>query len=320
MYASKGTMFDRLKENGIRGYTAEWIKHDGDVHMPPVQMARAAATDALEGLDAVFVIDSVPDKEANLLKDFKKELRLPYRTTWWECPMTVMGSPRSPEVIKLAAGLATRIGCLLRVFDDEDPHRIFLGSPNRATNMAWGMVFSECERINLIAGPMSVFILSSDDGVTVSEIAIWSPMGGGSQESESNYLARYCLHSISQALEMMECKNVKKVTNKSPQPLLKSKKQRRNAEKRNPLCTFYTLRVFTGQGKKCRVIYDGPNSTDPAMLKAHHLCRGHFAHYTAGAPMFGNPKLVGRFWHPPHVRGSLDAGLIEKDYEVVAVL
>jgi hypothetical protein len=47
-----------------------------------------------------------------------------------------------------------------------------------------------------------------------------------------------------------------------------------------------------------------------------HLCRGHFATYTPEKPMFGKPKLVGRYWHPPHTRGSKKNGEIIKDYAV----
>jgi len=36
--------------------------------------------------------------------------------------------------------------------------------------------------------------------------------------------------------------------------------------------------------------------------------------YTKDAPLFGNPKLVGDFWVPSHVRGSKQAGFISKDY------
>lgn len=47
-----------------------------------------------------------------------------------------------------------------------------------------------------------------------------------------------------------------------------------------------------------------------------HLCRGHFATYTPEKPMFGNPKLIGRYWHPPHTRGKKERGEIIKDYAI----
>jgi hypothetical protein len=52
--------------------------------------------------------------------------------------------------------------------------------------------------------------------------------------------------------------------------------------------------------------------------KAMHICRGHRATYTAEKPMFGNPKLVGTFWVPAHVKGSAKNGTVIKDYRVKA--
>lgn len=48
-----------------------------------------------------------------------------------------------------------------------------------------------------------------------------------------------------------------------------------------------------------------------------HICRGHFATYTADKPLFGRPDGVGKFWHPAHVRGNAKHGAVVKDYEVV---
>lgn len=45
-----------------------------------------------------------------------------------------------------------------------------------------------------------------------------------------------------------------------------------------------------------------------------HLCRGHFATYTAERPLFG--KYVGRYWREPHMRGKKERGEIVKDYDI----
>lgn len=46
---------------------------------------------------------------------------------------------------------------------------------------------------------------------------------------------------------------------------------------------------------------------------AYHLCRGHFATYTAERPLFG--RMVGKFWIPAHVKGKKSNGTVEKSYE-----
>jgi hypothetical protein len=51
------------------------------------------------------------------------------------------------------------------------------------------------------------------------------------------------------------------------------------------------------------------------LQRALHICRGHFASYEE-KPLFG--KYRGRFWIPQHVRGSIEAGAVVKDYDVAA--
>lgn len=61
----------------------------------------------------------------------------------------------------------------------------------------------------------------------------------------------------------------------------------------------------------------GRSANSPlAGVMPFHLCRGHFATYTPEKPMFGNPKLVGRYWHPPHMKGRKENGEIIKDYAI----
>lgn len=50
------------------------------------------------------------------------------------------------------------------------------------------------------------------------------------------------------------------------------------------------------------------------LKKALHICRGHFATYTAEKPLFGN--IVGTVWKPAHVRGDIKQGAVVKDYSV----
>lgn len=50
------------------------------------------------------------------------------------------------------------------------------------------------------------------------------------------------------------------------------------------------------------------------LQKALHICRGHFATYTADKPLFGN--IVGTVWKPAHVRGDIKQGAVVKDYSV----
>lgn len=73
----------------------------------------------------------------------------------------------------------------------------------------------------------------------------------------------------------------------------------------------YTLNIA---GHTTRPVRDRADFPLLKNIMPHHLCRGHFAEYTAEKPLFGNPKLVGRYWHPPHMRGDKKNGEIIKNY------
>lgn len=62
------------------------------------------------------------------------------------------------------------------------------------------------------------------------------------------------------------------------------------------------------------------NFNEPQVgIMPFHLCRGHFATYTAEHPRFGRLKDgVGRFWIPPHVKGKKENGEVIKDYAITA--
>lgn len=53
-----------------------------------------------------------------------------------------------------------------------------------------------------------------------------------------------------------------------------------------------------------------------SLARALHLCRGHFKDFSAEKPLFG--KLTGRYWWSPQVRGKAEAGVVVKDYNVLA--
>jgi hypothetical protein len=54
--------------------------------------------------------------------------------------------------------------------------------------------------------------------------------------------------------------------------------------------------------------------SDVSIVRALHICRGHFADYREGKGLFG--KLHGVFWVDAHVRGDATAGEVRKTYEL----
>jgi hypothetical protein len=63
-----------------------------------------------------------------------------------------------------------------------------------------------------------------------------------------------------------------------------------------------------------RAVSERMAATGESKAKALHFCRGHFATYGDDHPLFG--KYTGRYWRPAHTRGSVQAGVVVKDYEL----
>ena len=67
-------------------------------------------------------------------------------------------------------------------------------------------------------------------------------------------------------------------------------------------------------GPATRILNDEGDAAGQGIKRALHICRGHFAHYTPDALLFG--KYEGTFWHPMHLRGNRKSGVVVKDYRV----
>jgi hypothetical protein len=107
------------------------------------------------------------------------------------------------------------------------------------------------------------------------------------------------------ALSLAHCKNVRAVES----PELKPTKKRLAGP---PRYRHYTLEI-----DPMRTTLRGAGSNaGGGLIKAVHICRGHFKDYRDGSGLFG--KVRGCYWWHDSVRGSASAGMVEKDYSVAA--
>jgi len=91
-----------------------------------------------------------------------------------------------------------------------------------------------------------------------------------------------------------------------------SRQVRRAAERKGePVYAFHTINIHPAT----TVLRTEGHVSENGLAKALHICRGHFAHYTAEKPLFG--KYTGTFYRPMHLRGSIEKGIIEKDYRYI---
>lgn len=72
---------------------------------------------------------------------------------------------------------------------------------------------------------------------------------------------------------------------------------------------YYTLKVKL-PGKK----HTAGSGENGGWSNAFHIYRGHFKTYTEAAPLFG--KFTGTYWWESGIRGNLETGIIDKDYEL----
>lgn len=106
------------------------------------------------------------------------------------------------------------------------------------------------------------------------------------------------------AISFCHCKNVAITPETKPAALKK-----RQLERGKPSVTFKVLQISPMQ----KILRNAGAAEANGLKRALHICRGHFANYETKG-LFG--KYLGRFWVPQHVRGTLDAGAVVKDYAV----
>ena len=110
------------------------------------------------------------------------------------------------------------------------------------------------------------------------------------------------------ALSFMFCRNVRKKETEPPSKLSRAYAKRHG----QPLTRYYVLEIDPMK----EVLRREGDSEATGLKRALHICRGHFATYSAERPLFG--RRAGRFWKPMHVRGAVTEGVIAKDYEIKA--
>jgi hypothetical protein len=119
-------------------------------------------------------------------------------------------------------------------------------------------------------------------------------------------LASQCLAMWLMANLLLNCKNVH--AREQPCSLKLAKRyQERHGHKRP---RYYVLDIEPMR-QKFRDANGGKDGI--SLAKALHICRGHFKDYRE-KPLFG--KVSGMFWWQPHVRGTAEAGIVEKDYRI----
>jgi hypothetical protein len=108
------------------------------------------------------------------------------------------------------------------------------------------------------------------------------------------------------SISFMNCKNVR-LDPVDPDPIIN---RNRRVAGLKPFLRYHTINIEPMK----HVLRTEGNIEAEGLKRALHICRGHFATYSAEKPLFG--RVVGTVWRPSHVRGSAKEGVIFSDYNV----
>jgi hypothetical protein len=255
-----------------------------------------------EGQPQVILIDNVADyyfasdqEHWDLGRDFPN-LAPPYRMAWFEhrIPRTI----HSKECGDSDAGSLTnggRVGLLVLAIDPADcACETGTSIPGNARWVLGMEIFIKYGVRDAVEGPHgSMFMAIDAEGKLIDR-----PWMQGYNDPEVNDIARALMtwtHPAMLATSFLHCKNVKVVDNPVDPKLAKRYRERHGGLAPSPYKTLIIeplKQILRAQGR----------SGEVGLIKAMHICRGHFADYTEGPGLFG--KYHGRYWIPSVVRGT----------------
>ena len=177
----------------------------------------------------------------------------------------------------------------------------FFAMPDRVLLTGWGEWVTDQHGRILSSTKVPRDCLSEEDARCGT--VLWV-----AEQSGENLLgvSRRALHLTLLSLTLLNCKNVH-AREQPCSPKLAKRYQERHGHKRP---RYYVLDIEPMR-QKFRDANGGKDGI--SLAKALHICRGHFKDYRE-KPLFG--KVSGMFWWQPHVRGTAEAGIVEKDYRI----
>ena len=195
--------------------------------------------------------------------------------------------------------LPTRWGWLFKAFDSGQPSGFGLAAVLAVVSPCGGGVVAPLCGMSCDLG---------GGGEIVRGPLLWGPHPDGLEPMFARHVHSHChgmLYSALLTLSFMNCRNVAVRDNVPPAPTARKARHLKGRAE----VTYKTLEIRPMREVLRR---EGRSETE-GLRRALHICRGHFADYT-GRGLFG--KHFGRFWIPPHVRGSDVDGRVEKDYSI----
>ena len=212
-----------------------------------------------------------------------------------------------------ASGVA--FGVLLNSHQRENTEneKVFGDLPDDARWITWGPVFVERSNRTIICVGQ-VFVTLRSDGTVI----VGTPKNNTNLFGINNTIKQMPVEEVLKltqgylmpavvvallAITFIHCRNTRIIEN-TPSPKLVKATRRRHGV--TPV-TYKTLEIEPVK----KILATEGNAAEVGQQKALHICRGHFKDYRQHG-IFGKNK--GLYWWGMHTRGTLDRGLVIKDY------
>jgi len=238
-----------------------------------------------------------------------ENIRLPYKTCWFEFEDIVPGLPIEEDVPK--RGVLTmemdKDFFLAWIISWPKTFKRWVLSPQMYFVTIGKNVYEHDKFRNLVSGFMGKSGLPVSSLPAHYESNIFPlPLSRKFGADEIIGLAgddQRDLVALNAALMLLSCKNVTTEENLPPAKLNKKRKKNGKPE----LFVYKTLKLVLPSGTSSQKEYL------PSGEKVKiHLCRGHFKNYTKDSPLFG--RYTGLYWWQAHIRGDKNEGIVVKDY------
>ena len=150
-----------------------------------------------------------------------------------------------------------------------------------------------------------------DPGIVEDELCShWFPIhafGVGRPVDKEAFrdIAGLCVPPVLMTMGLLACKNVRAIEQPCSPKLAKRYLERHGHNRPR----YYVLDIEPMK----QIIRKESSGETVTLAKALHICRGHFKNFD-DKPLFG--RLKGTYWWQPHVRGTAEAGVVEKDYRI----
>lgn len=191
---------------------------------------------------------------------------------------------------------------------------LYVYQQGQITPLAWAWRFLVDDQGAVIRRPgdnsdiVATMTINDDISALIQERAKKTDYEQARMSVYSHFLPYW--HVALLSISFMHCKNVELNPVNPPVKNVHNKAQKRRGVQPYKPIPYKVLDIRPMQ----QVLRHEGRSGQVGTKKALHICRGHFADYTAGAGLFGKHKGV--FWIPQHVKGSSGQGITTKDYRI----